>query len=128
MWAQPHVCTQSDPLSVISRIGYCYVWGVLRDSLTVGWNGLVVSAIGLQAVAHRFDTFQGENNETNHFHARNCQLRPVADERKQQDMTLHTAAVRAARMRALKAHVVTAEGRHWAQALWNGLRTWDPGD
>ena len=44
-------------------------------------------------------------------------------------MTLHTAAVRAARMRDLKAHVVTAEaGRHRAQALWNDSRTWDPGD
>ena len=43
-------------------------------------------------------------------------------------MTLHTAAVRAARMRDLKTHVVTAEGRHRAQALWNDSRTWDPGD
>ena len=40
-----------------------------------------------------------------------------------QDMTLHTAAVRAARMRDLKAHVVTAEG-----TLWNDSRTWDSGD
>ena len=45
-----------------------------------------------------------------------------------QDTTLHTAAVKAARMRDLKAHVVTAEGRHRAQALWNDSRTWDPGD
>ena len=29
-----------------------------------------------------------------------------------QDGTLHSAAVRATRMRDLKAHVVTAEGRH----------------
>ena len=36
-----------------------------------------------------------------------------------QDTMLHTAAVKAARMRDLKAHVVTAEGRHRAQALWN---------
>ena len=49
-----------------------------------------------------------------------------------QDMALHTAAISAARMRDLKAHVVTAEGRHRAQALMpcgttHALGCWDPG-
>ena len=43
-------------------------------------------------------------------------------------MTLHAAAVKAARMRNLKAHVVTAEGKHRALALWDHPRDWDPGD
>ena len=45
-----------------------------------------------------------------------------------QNMTLYAAAVKAARMRDLKAHVVTAEGKHRALALWEDARTWDPGD
>ena len=31
-------------------------------------------------------------------------------------------------MRDLKAHVVTAEGKHRALALWDHSRDWDPGD
>ena len=35
-----------------------------------------------------------------------------------QDMALYTAAAKAARMRDLQAHVVTAESKHRALALW----------
>ena len=45
-----------------------------------------------------------------------------------QDMALYIAAAKAARMRDLKAHVVTAEGKHRALALWDHSRDWDPGD
>ena len=41
---------------------------------------------------------------------------------------VHMAAAKAARMRDLKAHVVTAEGQHRALALWDHSRDWDPGD
>ena len=41
---------------------------------------------------------------------------------------LYIAAAKAARMRDLKAHVVTAEGKHRALALWDHSRDWDPGD
>ena len=43
-------------------------------------------------------------------------------------MALYIAAAKAARMRDLKAHVVTAEGKHRAIALWDHSRDWDPGD
>ena len=43
-------------------------------------------------------------------------------------MTLYAAAVKAARMRDLKAHIVTAEVKLRALALWEDARTWDPGD
>jgi hypothetical protein len=43
-------------------------------------------------------------------------------------MALYIAAAKAARMRDLKAHVVTAEGKHRALALWDHSRDWDPGD
>ena len=45
-----------------------------------------------------------------------------------QDMALYIAAAKAARMRDLQAHVVTAEGKHRALALWDHSRDWDPGD
>ena len=45
-----------------------------------------------------------------------------------QDMALYIAETKAARMRDLKAHVVTAEGKHRALALWDHSRDWDPGD
>jgi hypothetical protein len=36
-----------------------------------------------------------------------------------QDMALYIAAAKAARVRDLQAHVVTAEGKHRALALWD---------
>ena len=43
-------------------------------------------------------------------------------------MALYIAAAKAARMRDLQAHVVTAEGKHRALDLWDHSRDWDPGD
>jgi hypothetical protein len=41
-------------------------------------------------------------------------------------MALYIAAAKAARMRDLQAHVVTAEGKHRALDLWDHSRDWDP--
>jgi len=41
-------------------------------------------------------------------------------------MALYIAAAKAARMRDLQAHVVTAEGKHRALALWDHSRVSAP--